>query len=60
MNRSTAARAALMTLLADELGRNLIRIPAGWEPHSCCWMAWAVHPEWSDWVDKVKSELSGV
>jgi agmatine deiminase len=23
-------------------------------------MAWAVHPEWSDWVDKVKSELSEV
>jgi agmatine deiminase len=37
-----------------------VRIPADWEPHSCCWMAWAVHPEWLDWVDKVKSELSGV
>lgn len=24
-----------------------IRIPAEWEPHACCWMAWAVHREWS-------------
>lgn len=23
-----------------------IRIPAEWEPHACCWMAWAVHREW--------------
>jgi agmatine deiminase len=23
-------------------------------------MAWAVHPEWLDWLDKVKSELSDV
>ena len=37
-----------------------IRMPAEWEPHSCCWMAWAVHPEWSTWADKVKSELGTV
>jgi agmatine deiminase len=37
-----------------------IRIPAEWELHSCCWMAWAVHPEWLDWVDKVKAELCEV
>jgi agmatine deiminase len=37
-----------------------IRIPAEWELHSCCWMAWAVHPEWFDWVDKVKAELCEV
>ncbi len=23
-----------------------IRLPAEWEPHSCCWMSWAVHREW--------------
>ena len=34
-----------------------IRIPAEWEPHSCCWMAWAVHPEWGRCVDEVKREL---
>jgi agmatine deiminase len=49
-----------MKQLAGEFDHNLIRIPAEWEPHSCCWMAWAVHPEWSDWVHKVKSELSEV
>lgn len=37
-----------------------IRIPAEWEPHTCCWMAWAVHAEWGDWVDKVKAELEKV
>lgn len=37
-----------------------IRIPAEWEPHTCCWMAWAVHAEWKDWVDKVKDELQAV
>ena len=37
-----------------------IRIPADWELHSSCWMAWAVHPEWLDWVDKVKAELCEV
>lgn len=37
-----------------------IRIPAEWEPHDCCWMAWAVHAEWLDWVAPVKRELTGV
>jgi agmatine deiminase len=37
-----------------------IRIPAEWEPHECCWMAWAVHPEWGKAVNKVKRELSEV
>lgn len=37
-----------------------IRMPAEWEQHSCCWMAWAVHREWADWVASVKSELSEV
>jgi agmatine deiminase len=49
-----------MNRFGDEESRTPIRIPAEWEPHSCCWMAWAVHPEWLDWVDKVKSELSEV
>jgi agmatine deiminase len=37
-----------------------MRIPAEWEPHECCWMAWAVDPR--DWeaVNKVKRELSDV
>src|SRR6266571_3777404 len=38
----------------------IIRIPAEWEPHSCCLMAWAVHPEWKTWVNKVKDELEAV
>jgi agmatine deiminase len=37
-----------------------IRIPAEWEPHVCCWMAWAVHAEWRDWTGVVKDELSAV
>ena len=37
-----------------------IRIPAEWEPHACCWMAWAVHREWGKAVNKVKRELSEV
>ena len=37
-----------------------LHIPAEWEPHVCCWMAWAVHVEWKDWIDKVKYELEGV
>ncbi|SIO57582.1 agmatine deiminase [Bradyrhizobium erythrophlei] len=31
----------------DSRRRTSIRIPAEWEPHACCWMAWAVHREWS-------------
>ena len=37
-----------------------IRIPADWEPHGFCWMAWAVHEEWGRAVNKVKRELSEV
>jgi len=37
-----------------------IRIPAQWEPHACCWMAWAVHSEWGKAINKVKRELSEV
>jgi agmatine deiminase len=37
-----------------------IRIPAEWEPHACCWMAWAVHAEWGKSVNKVKRELSEI
>jgi agmatine deiminase len=35
-------------------------MPAEWEAHECCWMAWAVHCEWADWVPSVKSELDEV
>ena len=38
-----------------------IRIPAEWEPHECCWMAWAVHREWDKaTANKIKRELSEV
>jgi agmatine/peptidylarginine deiminase len=37
-----------------------IRIPAEWEPHASCWMAWAIHREWGKAVHKVKRELSAV
>lgn len=37
-----------------------IRIPAEWEPHACCWMAWAVHKEWGKAVNRVKRELSEI
>jgi agmatine deiminase len=37
-----------------------IRIPADWEPHKCCWMAWAVdRRDWEN-TNKVKRELSEV
>ena len=49
-----------MKLFTDKFNANPIRIPAEWEPHSSCWMAWAVHPEWLEWVDEVKSELAEV
>ena len=37
-----------------------IRISADWEPHTCCWMAWAVHSEWGNAINKVKHELSEI
>jgi agmatine deiminase len=37
-----------------------IRIPAEWETHACCWMAWAVHREWGTAAARVKRELSSV
>ena len=37
-----------------------IRIPAEWEPHAFCWMAWVVHSEWKGWVPEVKAELQNV
>jgi agmatine deiminase len=37
-----------------------VRIPAEWELHACCWMAWAVHREWGKAINKVKRELSEV
>lgn len=35
-----------------------IRIPAEWEPHAACLMAWAVPPEWQDWTTRVKDDLA--
>jgi agmatine deiminase len=40
--------------------RQSIRIPADWEWHECCWMAWAVDRRDWDAVKKVKGELSEV
>ena len=38
----------------------MVRIPAEWERHECCWLAWAVDPrDWDD-IKKVKRELSEV
>jgi len=37
-----------------------IRIPAEWEPHACCWMAWAVHDEWRDLTVQVEDELEAI
>ena len=37
-----------------------IRIPAEWEPHACCWMAWAPRRGWGASLNKVKQELSSV
>jgi len=37
-----------------------INIPAEWEPHAFCLMAWAVHREWGSDVDHVKRELREV
>jgi agmatine/peptidylarginine deiminase len=37
-----------------------IRIPAEWEPHECCWMAWA-HREWDKaTANKIRRDLSEV
>lgn len=38
----------------------MIRIPAEWEEHDCCWMAWAVHREWGRATNQVKQELSEI
>jgi len=38
----------------------VIRIPAEWEPHEFCLMAWAVHNEWGADTDAVEQELCGV
>ncbi|MBR0820257.1 agmatine/peptidylarginine deiminase [Bradyrhizobium liaoningense] len=38
-----------------------IRIPAEWEPHACCWMAWVVHREWSSRdAARIKRDLTKV
>jgi agmatine deiminase len=38
-----------------------ICIPGEWEPHECCWMAWAVHREWDKpTANKIKRDLSEI
>ncbi|MEH2539163.1 agmatine deiminase family protein [Bradyrhizobium sp. AZCC 1699] len=38
-----------------------VRIPADWEAHKCCWMAWAVHREWGARdVSRIKRDLTKV
>lgn len=37
-----------------------VRIPAEWEPHAYCWMAWAVHREWGRMMCDVKKDLARV
>ncbi|WP_316186471.1 agmatine deiminase family protein [Bradyrhizobium sp. SZCCHNRI2014] len=45
----------------DKLRRARVRIPAEWEPHECCWMAWAVHREWSARDEaRIKCDLTKV
>ena len=34
----------MSTIAKPDLNASLVRNPAEWEPHACCWMAWAVHP----------------
>lgn len=46
-----------------KLSNNLerIRIPTEWEPHECCWMAWAVHREWDKTTTiRIKRDLSKI
>lgn len=42
----------------ETITRSDIRIPAEWEPHAACLMAWAVPAEWQDWTLRVKDELA--
>lgn len=38
-----------------------LRIPAEWEPHSCCWMSWAVQEYGGrDKIEKIKHELDTI
>ena len=38
----------------------MIELCADWQLHSCCYLAWAIHPEWGKNAPRVKSELRGV
>lgn len=49
-----------MSLRRERLDRIALRIPAEWESHACCWMAWAVQREWGRATNAVKSELSQI
>lgn len=42
---------------------SVVRIPAEWEPHACCWMAWAFNsnPDWQKRnADPIKRQLANV
>jgi agmatine deiminase len=38
----------------------VIELCADWQVHSCCFLAWAVHPEWGKNAQNVKRELRDV
>ncbi len=38
----------------------MIELCADWQFHSCCFLAWAVHPEWGKNAQNVKRELRNV
>jgi agmatine deiminase len=37
-----------------------VMLHADWHEHSCCYLAWALHPEWGRSVRDVKAELRNV
>jgi agmatine deiminase len=38
----------------------MIELCANWRLHSCCYLAWAIHPEWGKNALRVKRELRSV
>lgn len=51
----------MLPMAQDRICKACIRIPAEWEPHKCCWMAWAVHREWGTRdASRIKRDLTKV
>lgn len=51
----------MLPMAQDRICKAYIRIPAEWEPHKCCWMAWAVHREWGTRdASRIKRDLTKV